>query len=316
MRRTAFGSFRNQSDLSVVANLPTTPPDVRIMYDPHPLTFGDLRLPDTENREPLHPLVILIHGGAWESSFSLGYMEQLAELFTQAGIATWNIEFRRLNNPGGGYPGTFLDVGRGIDYATQLAQDYPIDLNHVVLLGHSSGGHLATWAAGRKRIPKGSELFVQNPLNVSGVVDLAGVLDLGCAYRAGREDVRQILGAADLDEIMDKARTASSISLLPMGVPQTLIIGSKDNPWRLESHGRYHDIGTGAGDKIDLVTLEGANHFDVLDPSGPAWTEIVQAVFNYLGMRVSPDVLGLGARTHTTGAPASRPEVRTQAPIV
>lgn len=285
MKRTAIGSFLNQSVLDLVAKLPAMTADVRIMYDNDPLTFGDLRLPHSDSPDPLHPLVILIHGGAWESSFSLGYMDQLAELLTGAGFATWNVEFRRLNNPGGGYPGTFLDVGKAIDHSRQLAQDYPVDLNRVVLLGHSSGGHLATWAAGRINIPTASELFVQNPLPVCGVVDLAGVLDLECAYRGGREDVRQILRAKNLDEIVDKSRTASSVNMLPLGVPQTLIIGSMDDAWRLESHERYHDIGTAVGDEIDLVTLEGANHFDVVDASSPVWAEILGAIFNYAGRR-------------------------------
>lgn len=293
MKKSSVGSFSNPTDLDVVTKLPTTPPDVRIMYDANPLTFGDLRLPRGGGRGQLYPLVVLIHGGAWESSFTLGYMEQLAELLTLAGVATWNLEFRRVNNPGGGYPGTFRDVGTGIDYVTRLAEDYPLDLERVVLLGHSSGGHLATWAAGRKNIPKDSELFVQDPLAPCGVVDLAGVLDLEAAFQAGRDDVRHILDAADIDEIRDKAPTASSIRLLPVGVPQTLIIGSKDNPWRLESHIRYHAAATKAGETIDLVILEGANHFDVVDSSGPAWVEIVTAVFNHMDKSVSARVLAL-----------------------
>ena len=108
-------------------------------------------------------------------------------------------------------------------------------------------------------------------------------MDLECAYRGGREDVRQILQAKNLDEIEDKARTASSVNMLPLGVPQTLIIGSQDDAWRLESHERYHDIGTAVGDEIDLVTFEGANHFDVVDASSPAWAEIVGAISKYVG---------------------------------
>ncbi len=293
MKKTTFGSFSNLSDLDLVTRLPTTPPDVRIMYDANPLTFGDLRLPGVSGRGQLYPLVVLIHGGGWESSYTSGYMEPLAELLALAGVATWNLEFRRVNNPGGGYPGTFRDVGTGIDYVTRLAKDYPLDLERVVLLGHSSGGHLATWAAGRKNIPQDSELFVHEPVVPCGVVDLAGVVDLEAAFQAGREDVRYMLDAADVDAIRNKALVASSIHLLPTGVPQTLIVGSKDNRWRLESHDLYHAAGTNAGDVIDLVIFEGANHFDVVDAGGPAWGEIVRAVFKHIDKSVSPIVLAL-----------------------
>ncbi|WP_371828568.1 alpha/beta fold hydrolase [Rhodococcoides fascians] len=132
----------------MVARLPRTQPDARILYGDSPLNCGDLRIPEGTGDER-HPLVILIHGGAWESSYTSEYFGQLSEAFADVGMATWNLEFRRKNNSGGAFPGMFLDVANGVDYARQLAEEYPIDLDRVVLLGHSSGGHLAAWAAGR-----------------------------------------------------------------------------------------------------------------------------------------------------------------------
>lgn len=275
-------SFENPDELDIVERLPTSPPDVRLRYDENPLTFGDLRLPEGDTEGDV-PLVIMLHGGAWESDYSLDYMSPLAEALTDAGVATWNIEFRRLSNKGGSYPGIFLVAAHGIDYARQLAKKYPIDLDRVVLMGHSSGGHLATWAAGRQNIPASSEFYTNDPLPVSGVVDLAGVLDLESAYKHGRKDVLKLLAAKDGSDIADKAPIASSINLLPMGVPQTLIIGSKDNTWRLGSQRRYRDAGVEGGDAIDLVELDGANHFDTVDPCSPAWDPIVSAVLEYTG---------------------------------
>lgn len=279
--------YFNQSDTDIVERLPTTPPDARILYDDNALTYGDLRLPDTE--ADVHPLVILIHGGAWESSYTSEYLGQLSEALTEAGAATWNLEFRRLNNPGGEYPGMFLDVARGIDHSRLLADEYPIDLNRVVLLGHSSGGHLAAWAAGRENIPPESELHTESPLPVSGIVDLSGVLDLESAYAAGRGDVLDVLGLDDGTLLEDRAAHTSPIKLLPLGVPQTLIIGSEDNPWRLDSHARYQKLGRESGDDIELVTLEGANHFDVVDACSSAWTSILAAVSKYADLPADPE---------------------------
>ena len=274
--------FVNSTELDIVRWLPRTQPDARILYGDGPLNYGDLRIPkDTDDDK--HPLVILVHGGAWESSFSLQYFGQLAEALTDAGLATWNLEYRRLNNPGSAFPGMFLDVASGVDYARQLAEQYPIDLDRVVLLGHSSGGHLAAWAAGRKNIPADNELHSENPLPVKGFVDLAGVLDLEAAFAAGRQDVLQVVGAADGAQLSEVAATTSPVDLLPLGVPQTLIVGTKDNPWRIESLGRYRDAAVAGGDDAVLKLMEGANHFDVVDVCGPAWEPMVTAVLQYAG---------------------------------
>ncbi|WZO54553.1 alpha/beta hydrolase [Microbacterium sp. LWH7-1.2] len=230
-------------------------------------------------------LVVVIHGGGWESSYTSDYVARLAEAVTALGAATWNLEFRRLNNPGSEFPGMFLDISRGVDFARELAREYPIDLDRVLLLGHSSGGHLATWAAGRKNLSPDSSLYVKDPLLVRGVIELAGVLDLEHAHSAGRTDVLQVVRAGEPAGLPARARDASAIRLLPFGVPQTLIIGTKDNPWRIESHRRYLDVGAALGDDIDLIELEGANHFDVVDPSSPAWEKIASAVREYAGLR-------------------------------
>ena len=276
------GTFVNPTELDMVQRLPRTQPDARILYGDSPLNYGDLRIPESADGDQ-HPLVILVHGGAWESSFTSQYFGELAEALTDAGLATWNLEFRRLNNPGGAFPGMFLDVANGVDYARQLAEQYPIDLDRVVLLGHSSGGHLAAWAAGRKNIPVGNELHSENPLPVKGFVDLAGVLDLEAAFAAGRKDVLQVVGAADGAQLSEKAPTTSPIDLLPLGVPQTLIVGTKDNPWRIEALGRYRDAAVAGGDDAELKLMEGANHFDVVDVCSPAWQPLITAVLQYVG---------------------------------
>ena len=276
-------TFLNQSDVDIMERLPATVPDARIRYDESPLTYGDIRIP-TDGESETYPLVVLIHGGAWESSYNSDYFDQLAEALADAGVATWNLEFRRLNNPGSEFPGMFLDIAHGVDFVRDLAERYPIDVDNVVVMGHSSGGHLAAWAAGRKNIPRDSELFAEDPLAVRGVVDLAGVLDLEHAFEAGRTDVLDVVGAADGQGLSAKAPATSPIRLLPLGVPQTLIIGTEDSPWRIESDQRYRAAGTAAGDDVKVVTLEGANHFDVVDVCSPAWVPIVTAVFEYVDL--------------------------------
>src|SRR5262245_29671646 len=151
-------------------------PDQRLAYGKDSSQYGELRLPS--GRGP-YPVVVLIHGGCFKAAYAtLRDLAPMGDALKAEGIATWNIEYRRVGQPGGGWPGTYLDVGRAVDHLRDLAGAHHLDLGRVVLLGHSAGGHPATWAAGRARVPTSSPLCITNPLPVRGVIDLAGTLDL------------------------------------------------------------------------------------------------------------------------------------------
>ena len=163
-----------------VNKLPSSAADHRIHYGSDPLQFGEMRLPQSSGR---HPVAVVIHGGCWKSKHGdliadLRNTAPLSSALTSRAIATWNIEYRQTDNPGGGWTGTFEDVANAIDYLRVLAKAYPLDLNRVVVVGHSAGGHLGTWAAARHRLSKASPLFSKEPLRVAGVVNLAGPTDL------------------------------------------------------------------------------------------------------------------------------------------
>ena len=145
----------------------------RIQYGALPNQFGDLWLPSGPGP---HRVVVLIHGGCWLASLpGLDMMAYAAENLRRHGNVVWNVEFRRLGEPGGGYPGSFQDIAAAIDELRALAKTHAVDLNNVVLAGHSSGGHLALWAAARPSLPKTSPLFRDNPLRIKRVVSLAGI---------------------------------------------------------------------------------------------------------------------------------------------
>src|SRR5271156_61409 len=148
----------------------------RIRYGDAPSQFADLWMPGGSGP---HPVVILIHGGCWRADLpGLEMMAYAAEDLRQRGVAVWNIEYRRIGEAGGGFPGIFDDVAKAIDWLRKLANDKKLDLKNVVAVGHSAGGHLALWAAARRRLPKSSPLYRGNPLSIKAVVSLAGVPDL------------------------------------------------------------------------------------------------------------------------------------------
>jgi acetyl esterase/lipase len=156
---------------SDVVALPRPEADHRLSYGDDPLQFGELRLPEGEGP---FPVVIVIHGGCWLSAYDLGYMSALADALTVAGVATWSIEYRRVGDEGGGWPGTFQDVADAADHLFEIASEYDLDLDRVAAVGHSAGGHLALWLAGRKWLDGEDPLRGEGPLALNGVVALAG----------------------------------------------------------------------------------------------------------------------------------------------
>ena len=251
---------------------------IRLKYGGDALNFGDLWLPD--NPGP-HPLAIVVHGGFWFNAYDLGLMTPMSNAFADAGIAAWNIEYRRIGDAGGAWPGTFLDNALATEYGAIIASEYNLDLNRVITVGHSAGGHLALWIAARGKIPKDDPLYTGKPLKLRAAISLAGVVDLrrGSAMRLGGGAVEMLLriGGSSAEAIARFA-TASPAELLPLGVKQVLIHGTADDRVPYEMSAAYQTAAVARGDDARLVTLHGAGHFEVIDPGSKEWAVIIEAV--------------------------------------
>jgi acetyl esterase/lipase len=262
--------------------IPTSTKPIRVAYGPEDLQFGDLYLP---NQSGTHPIVVLIHGGYWRAHYGLELMNSLAQDLSKRGYAAWNIEYRRVGNPGGGWPGTFQDVALATDYLRKLAPSYTLDLKKVVTIGHSAGGHLAFWLAARIRIPEfaqhsplaGSELPGEDkenaaPLALAGTISLAGVVDLEMAWRLhfSNDAVVELLGGT-IANVPERYIAASPAAMLPLRVPQVLIHGTSDESVPIEVSQTYAKAARSVNDPITYVELEGVDHLDVIDPHSQAW---------------------------------------------
>jgi acetyl esterase/lipase len=248
----------------------------RIAYGKDMNQFGELRLPSAEGP---WPLAICLHGGFWRARYDLVHLGHLCAALAAAGIATWNVEYRRVGHEGGGWPETFLDVGRCTDYVRELAREYPLDLRRVVTVGHSAGGHLALWVAGRGRIPAGSEIASADPLSLHGAVSLAGVVDLTRAHALGlsADATGDFLGGSP-EGAPDRYAAASPRALLPLGVPQLLVHGTVDDSVPFELSEGYVEAARAAGDEATLLALPGTGHFEVIDPLSAEWPAILAAI--------------------------------------
>jgi acetyl esterase/lipase len=263
-----------------LAALPQPAADHVVAYGEAPQQVAELRVP---KREGPHPVVIVIHGGCWQAPWGLDHVRSLAAALTAEGHATWSLEYRRLGDPGGGWPGTLADVAAGADHLQAVAAAHRLDLSRVVAVGYSAGGQLALWLGARPRLPKGSPLRAEAPLPLRGVVSLAGITDLRAAA-AGRvcdDAVTQLLGGPPADH-EDRVLDTSPIELVPLGLPQRLVCGAIDSIVPNELSIRYAEAARKAGDPVALEVVEGVGHFELVDPASLAWPSVRRAVAELL----------------------------------
>jgi acetyl esterase/lipase len=257
-----------------LGTLAAGPPDQRIQYGPGPLQFGNLRLP---KRGGPHPVVVLIHGGCWLSQFDIAHVGSLEQAMADSGFAVWSLEYRRVGDDEGGWPGTFTDLARGADHLRALAPQYSLDLNRVIVAGHSAGGQFALWLAARGKIPPSSELYVANPLRVRGVFALAPAPDLEGLHAAGTcgNVINKLMGGSPAEHA-DRYAAASPMKLAPIGVPQVLIVGARDQSW--SPIGRsYFARARAVGDTtVTLVEAPEAGHFELIAPKTTTWPVVIR----------------------------------------
>ncbi|HEX7149236.1 MAG TPA: alpha/beta hydrolase [Actinomycetota bacterium] len=242
-------------------------------YGPGTDRFGELWRPAGDGP---WPVVALLHGGFWRARRTLELMRPLAADLAGRGLAAWNLEYRRVGQPGGGWPGTFQDVAAGLDHLAGLAGREPLDLDRLVVAGHSAGGHLALWSAARPGLPAGApgagpRVVPRLAVSLAGVCDLAAGADDGL----GEGAVAELLGATPSQD-PGRYRLASPLHRLPLGVAQLLVHGDADTRVPVAQSRAYAAAATAAGDPVELVELAGAGHMDVIDPASPAWAEVTR----------------------------------------
>lgn len=222
---------------------------IRHAYGGHPDQFGELTMPGGEP----YGVAVLVHGGFWKPEYGIEYARPLVASLAAAGWAVWAIEYRR----GSGAADTLADVRTAIS-------ERPVDSGAVsgpvVAIGHSAGGHLATWAAAQG-------------VGITHVVAQAGVLDLVAAHEAGLGDgaVRRFLGHApgDADGPLDPIRT------VPLGLPVWCIHGRADDTVPVSQSRSYLAAARAAGGAAELVEIDG-DHFTVIDPESAAWATTLE----------------------------------------
>lgn len=257
---------------------PRPAPSATISYGADPLQVVDLWLP--RGRGP-HPAVLMVHGGCWQTEIAdRTIMNWIADDLRGRGMAVWNIDYRGVDRPGGGYPGTFLDAAAAADALRANAPRYNLDLSRLVAVGHSAGGHLALWLAARPRLPAGSALRTRDPLPIRTVVSLGGLPDLEQAARppgsgCGTEVIEKISGG--------RLAETSVPRLGPLGVRQVLVNGLQDRIIPTFYAADYAAAMRAKGDPVEVRMVDRTGHVELIAPETAAWRVAADAIEKALG---------------------------------
>jgi alpha/beta superfamily hydrolase len=242
-------------------------------YGAAPLQVGELRLP--RGRGPF-PVGIVVHGGCWHSKVEdRTGIAPIADALTKRGIATWTISYRRIGDAGGGWPGTFEDVAAATDHLRRLAKSHPLDLSRVSVIGHSAGAHLALWIASRSKLSP--EVAGKDPLKIAAVYAIDGPGALAPFLPVDKEVcgmpvIEQLMGGLPAAKA-EAYRLASPADHLPLGVETHLIMADL-TPF-MEP---YRDAATAKGERVSVLSPEGADHFNVVTPG----TVVGNSVIDYI----------------------------------
>ncbi len=293
VRRRAFCAAAAAVTLGAVAGCSPGPKEDTVKrqkyhYGDDPSQWGELFLPDAA--EP-RGVVVVIHGGYWRSQYGAELGEPLARDLAAHGAAAWNLEYRRAGN-GGGWPQTFADILAGIDKLRDVDAEHGLGLERVVALGHSAGGHLAVWAAGRSRLgqlgaPDADRRLQRNDdgaaVHLTGVVSQSGLLNLAEAERLNLSNgaVSNFLGGSS-ERYPKRHKFADPMSAVPLRVPVYAVHATEDDTVPASQSETYSAAAKAGGAPVQLLKVPG-DHFALIDPKAAAYRKCRELVQQLLG---------------------------------
>jgi acetyl esterase/lipase len=256
-----------------ILSKPQPPPDERVSYGPDANQFLEVRLPragSSQVKAP-HPVLLNIHGGYWRAKYDLAHAGHLCEALRALGLATFNLEFRRIGNPGGGWPGTFEDIRSAYRFVRQSHSRYNLDVDRLVVMGHSAGGQLALCLAAH-------ESSIRSAISLAGVVDLKKAWQLHLSHDA----VVEFLGG-NPESVPEHYREADPMELAIPQARQWLVHGSEDDTVPPQFSRDYVAQKKKASEEVQLVEVPRAGHYEVIDPGSEAFKQVLAKVMIAVG---------------------------------
>ena len=257
-----------QMSFSEIQALEYSAPNEVVPYGAGEHQFAEYWHPGTS--EPA--LVILVHGGCWSNEYGLDHIRALASKLKGSGYAVWSTEYRRVGDVGGGWPGTFEDIADSLNYTDKLSN---INQHAKFVMGHSAGGHLALWVAAAGHLPLESPLGKRMKTQIQGAIGLAPIADLA-AYSLGDNScevvTEKLMGGSAID-LAERYALGSPSALLP-SIDSILIHGEGDTIVNISQSQRY----AASSSRASIIPLKGLGHFDMINPEGPVFDRIIEAL--------------------------------------
>ncbi len=269
-------------------------PNAQATYGDDALQHVDVWLPKVGT---LHPVVLMVHGGCWQTDVAdASLMNYIAGDLRARGIAVWNIEYRGVDRPGGGYPGTFLDAASAADALVAHAKKYRLDMSNVVALGHSAGGHLALWLAAREAIPKGSALYSSKPLKIATAISIGGLPDLKAAQTppgdtCGADAVHKLTGKPSASR-PDVYYDTSPPELMPFSANQVLVNATLDRIAPPSFADDYEALAKSHKIVVRRIVVPDEGHVELIAPGTASWAAAVREIERAL--RLPPTAIPKG----------------------
>lgn len=256
----------------------------RIVYKTDPdsdpeQNWADFYLPAGPQAKDTIPLVVMVHGGGWRAPIGANVFDKVAQDLAERGMAVYNVEYRRLGQ-GGGYPQTFRDVAAALDYVVEVDKKYPqITTNDELVVGHSAGGQLATWAGTRHKL-EDDEVGNHPKFRPTRVVSLAGPLDMRLTAKDGNNHIVGAMGG-EPDEVPERWDSVDPIRNIDPSIPVAAVHGKKDTVVRPHNSVRYIDALNKAGGHGELFLYDDDDHLSIVRPGTDAYNKILDLITEY-----------------------------------
>jgi len=244
-----------QVSFKAVTELAVTQPDLKLPYGDDPVQFGWLWKPD----KPSHKsTIVIVHGGCWLNAFGVDHSFPMATALSQAGYPVWSLEYRRTGDTGGGWPGSLNDIKLALKNLNQLHQQ-GIKTDSIILMGHSSGGHLALLAA--------SEM---PDINFKQVIGLAAITDIS-RYALGENSCQSATAQFMNGLPHEQSAAYHQANLIYRSLPESVLLlqGDADRIVPVVQAKLY---------AVKIEIMAAAGHFDWVHPGTAAFDKLLRVL--------------------------------------
>lgn len=222
------------------------------------------------------PTIVMIHGGGWRKGATAEYVKPAARALAERGYVVWSLNYRRVDD-GGGWPTTFTDLATGVDHVANLTGTAPeMDLRRITVVGHSAGGQLAAWTAGRDTLPDGAP-GADPVVTPHAVVSLAGVLDMTLSLTKN-DHVLRVMGGTPA-QFPDRYRLVDPLERMDPKIPVLAITGTDDTVVPPREAAEYVAKMRGQGGTAALIEIPATGHAEVIDVKNTWWPTIASVIF-------------------------------------